>query len=164
MKYSILTITLSLTVSLIIAQPIKQQVLASSGSYYYNGNVSLSNTVGEPVTATLSAASTTLTQGFQQPNYEVISNVLESTESNLKVKVYPNPSIGLIQIEITNDQGKHAQLNITDVLGKMLLIQNLNFSETNTVNINHLASGNYFFRITDAQGKLLSTHKIQKVN
>lgn len=164
MKYSILTTMLSLTVSFVMAQPIKQQVLASSGSYYYNGNISLSNTVGEPVTATLFVASTTLTQGFQQPNYEVISNVLESTESNLKVKVYPNPSSGLIQIEITNDQGKQAQLNITDVLGKILFNQSLNFSETNAVNLSHLASGNYFFSITDAQSKLLSTHKIQKVN
>lgn len=152
------------SVSFLIAQPVNQQVIASSGSYTNNGNVALSTTVGEPVITTLSISNTTLTQGFQQPNYEVISNVLENTESNLKVKVYPNPSNGLIQIEITNDQGEQAQLNVTDVLGKILFNQSLNFSKTNSVNLNQLASGNYFFSITDTQGKLLSTHKIQKVN
>lgn len=164
MKHTVLTSTLILFVSFVIAQPIKQQVIASAGSYTDNGSISLSTTVGEPVTAILSVSATILTQGFQQPHYDVISSVLENTKGNLKISVYPNPTENDIFIDILSEQGEAAQLTVTDVLGKMLLIQNLNFNETNSVNLNHLASGQYFFRITDTQGKLLSTHKIQKVN
>lgn len=164
MKHTVLTSTLILFVSFVIAQPIKQQVVASSGSYYDNGNVSLSNTVGEPVTPTLSVSATILTQGFQQPHYDVISSVLENTNSNLKISVYPNPTENNIFIDILSEQGEAAQLTVTDVLGKLLLNQNLVFNKTNAINLNHLASGQCFFSITDTQGKLLSTHKIQKVN
>lgn len=44
-----------------------QQVIATSGGYYQNENLSLSWTVGEPVIETFTGANVTLTQGFQQP-------------------------------------------------------------------------------------------------
>lgn len=44
-----------------------QQVIATSGGYYENENISLSWTVGEPVIETFTAGDVILTQGFQQP-------------------------------------------------------------------------------------------------
>ena len=44
-----------------------QEVIATSGTVFENGNGSISFTVGEAVTGTLSSAATVLTQGFQQP-------------------------------------------------------------------------------------------------
>ena len=44
-----------------------QQVIATSGGYYQNENISLSWTVGEPVIETFTAGDVILTQGFQQP-------------------------------------------------------------------------------------------------
>lgn len=164
MKQTILTTALMLFAAILFAQSTSPQVIATSGSYTNNGTIGLSTTVGEPVTATLSVSGTTLTQGFQQPHYDVISSVLENTNSNLQISVYPNPTENNIYIDISSEQGEEAQLTVTDVLGKLLLNQNLVFNESNSVNLNHLASGQYFFRITDIQGKLLSTHKIQKVN
>ncbi|MBE0637429.1 MAG: hypothetical protein IH598_02810 [Bacteroidales bacterium] len=44
-----------------------QQVIATSGGYYENDNISLSWTVGEPVIEIFTGGDVILTQGFQQP-------------------------------------------------------------------------------------------------
>lgn len=49
------------------AQSLSPQVIATSGGYYSNAAGSLSFTVGETVTPTITSGGYTLTQGFQQP-------------------------------------------------------------------------------------------------
>lgn len=49
------------------AQSLSPQVIASSGGYFSNAAGSLSFTVGETVTPTVTGGGYTLTQGFQQP-------------------------------------------------------------------------------------------------
>ena len=49
------------------AQSVSPEVIASSGDYYKNENISLSWTLGEIATETYSNGSVILTQGFQQP-------------------------------------------------------------------------------------------------
>lgn len=56
-----------LTTTKLFSQTLKPFVLASTGGYASNSNGSLSFTIGEPVSSTLSAANIMLTQGFQQP-------------------------------------------------------------------------------------------------
>jgi hypothetical protein len=51
------------------AQSVSPQVIASSGGYQSNTAGSLSFTIGETNTKTLSSANNMLTQGFQQPYY-----------------------------------------------------------------------------------------------
>ena len=55
------------------AQTISPQVISTSGSSYSAGGNSVSWTLGQIATETYSLPSVTLTQGFQQPNYLVIS-------------------------------------------------------------------------------------------
>ncbi len=163
MKQTLVTVLLLFFFSLLKAQS-RQQVLASSGSFTSNGNVSLSTTVGEPVIFTFSIPSTKLTQGFQQPYYETDSVVSLSGIDIVKVFVYPNPSSELIVIDLTDCDIELAKLNVTDVLGKTLFSQRLKVNELNTVYLNNLESGQYFFNVIDSKGNLLSTHKIQKIN
>lgn len=53
-----------------------QQVIATSGGYYENENISLSWTVGEPVIETFTGSEVILTQGFQQPYSFYLQQVL----------------------------------------------------------------------------------------
>lgn len=55
------------------AQTISRQVTLTSGSSFSGGDNSVSWTMGEIANKTYSSLSITLTQGFQQPNYLVIS-------------------------------------------------------------------------------------------
>ena len=64
-KLSVLIATSGLI--LFAIQTNAQQVIATSGGYYQNENISLSWTVGEPVIETFTAGDVILTQGFQQP-------------------------------------------------------------------------------------------------
>lgn len=150
-------------VAIIFAQPIKQQVIASSGSYYENGSISLSTTVGEPVITTLIATNNTLTQGFQQPVYDIGVGVIEAKGKALQIKVFPNPTESTITIDLVSDENESAQLMVVDMLGKVLHQQKLSFNTPNAVNLNQLASGQYAFKITDSKGTLLSTHQVQKI-
>lgn len=52
----------------VLAQTLRPQVIATSGGYQSNGAGSLSFTIGETNTPTLSSVNNILTQGFQQPH------------------------------------------------------------------------------------------------
>jgi hypothetical protein len=56
------------------AQTLSPQVIASAGGYQSNATHSLSFTIGEPNTQTLTSANNILTQGFQQP-YKMTLNL-----------------------------------------------------------------------------------------
>lgn len=53
-----------------------QQVVASSGGLFEGENISLSFTVGEPVTETFTGGNVILTQGFQQPYSFYLQQIL----------------------------------------------------------------------------------------
>lgn len=162
MRQELVIVLWTLATLLMCMQVCAQQVVASSGSYFSNGNVSLSSTVGETVTTTLSA-NTILTQGFQQPEYEVLSSVATNTESRIQVQVYPNPGSSSIFIDIKSEISETALLHISDIHGKKLRTQSLSSNITNMVTLNELANGQYFFSITDEIGKRISIHTIQKI-
>ncbi len=62
------TILAALVISIAItAQSVSPEVTTSAGDYYYNGNISLSWSLGEIATETYSNGNVILTQGFQQP-------------------------------------------------------------------------------------------------
>ncbi len=143
-------------------QPV-QQVIASLGSYSNNGTVSLSTTVGEAIITTHSSNSSVLTQGFQQPEYFIISSINETLGETLQIKVYPNPSAGNINIDLKNNHSEQVFLTVTDMLGQIVLKQNLLINTINQVDLQEEANGQYVFGITDKSGVLLSTHHVQKI-
>jgi len=53
------------------AQTLSPSVIGSGGAYLSSGNASLSYTIGETNTQTLSSVSNKLTQGFQQPEVQI---------------------------------------------------------------------------------------------
>jgi len=68
-----------------------QQVIASAGGYYEGENISLSWTLGEPVTETFSGGGLILTQGFQQPYSFYIQQILNIPSGWSGVSSYINP-------------------------------------------------------------------------
>jgi hypothetical protein len=79
-----------------------QQVISTSGKYYFDGSHSLSWTVGEPVIMTLSNGMI-LTQGFQQPigwDVQVIS--LPLGWSIFSTYIYPvNPQVPAVMAQLS---------------------------------------------------------------
>jgi len=90
MKKSILFLTV-IALTFLSIQVKAQQVIASAGGYYEGENISLSWTLGEPVTETFSAGSVILTQGFQQPYNFYIQQILNIPAGWSGVSSYIDP-------------------------------------------------------------------------
>lgn len=72
-------------------QNMAQQVIATAGGEYQGNNLSLSYTIGEPVTETLSAGNVVLTQGFQQPYNFYLQQILNIPAGWSGVSTYIDP-------------------------------------------------------------------------
>lgn len=90
---------------------------------------------------------------------QVSSPVLSanSFELHSKLNVYPNPASNQVNIEVLTNE--ISTLEVYDVSGKFLFTQILN-NKTNTINIENLTSGIYFFKVNSSEG--ISTNKIIK--
>ncbi len=80
------------------------------------------------------------------------------TENNLEnqFKLYPNPANNEVSVYL-NNANDNSQISILNALGQVVLTQKAN-AYKNTVNIQSLAKGVYFVRVSD--GKQSSTSKL----
>lgn len=90
---------------------------------------------------------------------QVSSPVLSanSFELNSKLNIYPNPTSNNVTVELLTNE--ISTLEVYDFSGKFLFTQMLN-DKTNTINIENLTSGIYFFKVNSSEGT--STNKIIK--
>lgn len=86
------------------------------------------------------------------------SNVGITQISAEDLKVYPNPTKGLVHFNWKKKQGK-ATLSITDLIGKELYALPFG-SDITTVDISSAATGTYLYKITGESGNVLFTGKI----
>jgi len=74
-----------------------------------------------------------------------------------KINIYPNPATS--QVTIDAKELDNVNLEISDANGRKILEQKLD-SSSNTININHLSSGIYLFKVNSSQGS--ATTKVIK--
>lgn len=79
---------------------------------------------------------------LHSPNHSV--NKLDLSQ----VKVYPNPSSSIINIDISE---AIFSKRILDLTGKVILKE---YNDSNNINVNSLTAGNYLLEITTASGKI----------
>jgi hypothetical protein len=80
------------------------------------------------------------------------SNGSKEVDNSIAVKVFPNPTKDVLNIELADTQ--NAQLTITDINGKILLIKDLT-DKSSKISIAHLSKGLYNAQI-QAGGKSVS--------
>ncbi len=107
---SLLCIASSTTV---MSQTIDRQVISPAGENYETANGSLVFTMGELTVETFKR-DVQLTQGFHQ-EWAVITSISSATGDPLDVRVYPNPTIGILNIESESE----IQIFLYDLSGKM---------------------------------------------
>lgn len=105
MKILTMLLVFVLLSSLLKAQSVSPQAVASSGDYYQGTNASLSWTLGEIATETYSNGTTILTQGFQQPVSISITGI------NLDLLVYLEGSYS--GMEMTTDLNSNGDIPIS---------------------------------------------------
>ena len=108
------------------AQTLSPQVVASGGNFISSSAGSVSYTVGEPVTTTISGGGNYLTQGFQQPT-DIVNGLLDmDKEAFGSFSVYPVPAIeklwfgyefpatGQVTVELYNTLGQKLDYTLTE--------------------------------------------------
>lgn len=157
-KHVLLFFALACGTSVVSAQTLTPDVIASTGGYFANGTGSLSFTLGEPVIPTYGDGSNILTEGFQQTDYSFTA-VDEITPANVGISVYPNPFASTFTIQNSGAKQLHAE--IIDVTGKVILEKELTTQKT-MVNLSNLSDALYFLRVYDETGTTVQTFKIEK--
>lgn len=163
MKKLILTILPFAVVTVVDAQSISPQVIASAGTHFTGSNAQLSWTIGEPVITTVSNGSNIITQGFHQTLLNVTS-VEEQSIAGVNVTVFPNPTSDVVNINLVNNL-KDLQLDLFDMSGKLLQARKIGAAEGNVqIGMNEYARANYLLRIYSVDGSVNYTYKVQKMN
>jgi len=146
----------------LFSQSITPQVISSAGNYAEGTNVSISWTLGEVATETIGNNDNIITQGFHQPDYNIV--VIEHIESpQLDVTIYPNPTNGLLNIEWKGNDNSTAVISLFDLTGKQIINQKV--SETSSIgqiDITGLANSTYILQIISEDAKLKKDFRIVK--
>lgn len=95
-----------------------RSVIAAGGAYAENETISLSWTLGELATSTLSGEGLILTQGFQQAM--TVGTGLESKEAEWSVSVYPNPVNEELRVRFNIQHSEGFFIEIQDVTGRVI--------------------------------------------
>ena len=162
MKKLILTIgvVVFIGIPIVQSQSLTPQVFASSGTHYTSASSQLSFTIGEPLTSSYTAGSTTVTQGFHQPEIKYAG--IEHND-DFVFNVYPNPVQDYINITITDESINQYSMEIIDQLGQIIESKVLS-GNNQQVDISTLSAGNYHLRITYKQNKTNSFTIIKTTN
>jgi len=77
-------------------------------------------------------------------------------EDNWSYELYPNPTVGLVYLKLS-DNDKIEQINIYDMMGKVVLSRSLQENTTNLVqlNLNNQANGLYMVELISEKTRLL---------
>ncbi len=140
-------------------------VHAQEGTVPAGGNASgpegtVSYTIGSICYTTIGDASTTITQGIQQPYEILVVNGIE--EKNISLgSVYPNPTADYVTLSLTGDMQNMAY-TLSDINGKTIRQQTLVKPQTN-IAMASLANGPYLIKVYNNK-KQLKTYKVIKNN
>jgi len=143
-----------------LCQSLDREVIASAGKSSQNLNFQLNWTLGEVATNTISSEAYILSQGFHQPH--VLSSSIGINEfPGLSVRIYPNPVINIITINLSScGEGKRI-IELIDMSGRVRFYEETNAQETE-INLLGFEKGLFILRIHDSNGKYLDSFKIVK--
>lgn len=143
----------------VMSQVARQDVITSAGGYNSAAGVSLSWTLGEMIVPTFSSSNLILTHGFQQL---IITPVQKNLESLVKITIYPNPAVDVINLLLDKTLEGEIEIAVIDYMGRLVRTDFMEaFMIEKQINMQDLPGGIYFLRITE--GRLSNIYKIVKL-
>ena len=153
-----LTIMLAGVSGATMAQSLDNEIISAGGHFGNNAGGTLSATLGESFTNTLTSQNLMLTQGFQQPMF-VITGITTVGDQKLKVRVYPNPTSDYLYI--TSDE-EGLSFSILDLAGTEMAVGKLSLSE-NFISLNQYSVGVFFVKVYSESKHFTKTFKVSKL-
>lgn len=129
-------------ISLNVAQAQNNTVSAGGDASGSNGSVSF--TVGQIFYTSAEGENGSVNQGVQQA-YDI--GVITGVENvDIVANLFPNPTVGNVQLNISNFESNAFQMNLFDASGKLIFTQKIATS-TSLFSLNECASGIYTLSI-----------------
>lgn len=142
------------------AQSIDRQLISTNGASLTSGNYQLSYSIGEIGISAYYKRFPSLTEGFQQPH---VARVGEILNGYVRVSAYPNPTTGLVKLDIYGYKFETFNVRIADAAGK--LVATPPFTTTNgsiTIDLTAMPAGAYMIAVTDNNYKTAVTSIVIK--
>ena len=137
-----------------------QSVIVPFGGDATDGSVTVSYTVGQVAVQANSDGGTTIYEGVQQP-YEIqIIGIDNYPGIVLNAIVYPNPTVGNVQLTMNNVQ-LEGEVRVFDMNGKILIVKKIE-GENTEIPMSDLAAGPYFVNVM-SEKQVLKTFKVVKM-
>ena len=143
-------ILINLSIGLIFVVGFSQQSIVGAGGEAKSSDGSFSYSVGQLVVSQVipgrnlwGSEAIALNHGVQQVYLPNCANA-----NQIRIVASPNPSKGLVNIDLFNWDEKEIRLEMYDILGKLSLVKLLYEGKTQ-LNLSHLSSGMYIFSISN---------------
>lgn len=159
-KYFVTSVFFIVTSFYLVAQRIDEQVISGGGNYGVNEAVNLSWTLGEVAINTQKQTEATLLQGFQQPIY-MINVSVPDLEFLLEIDLYPNPTKGMISIEL-NSSMNELSAKVYDLFGRCLLYKTIE-EQRSELDLSEFPPATYLLKILDQENERSSVWRVLKM-
>ncbi len=143
MMKSLLTYILAFSGALLSAQSINKIVIASSGSEMSTSEITICNTIGEPIVG-MAKAENSIDQGFWAGSLQVEPITAEKDLDG--IKVYPNPVES--DLTIFTDNNEIFGIIVFGVDGQRVYKQTVEYTQLeHTIDLSYLSKGVYVLRL-----------------
>ena len=138
-----------------------QQSTTASGGTASGAGGSATYTIGQVAYSRISSSGGSVGEGVQQP-YEFLIGIDEINGISVTMTLFPNPSSSMVNVKIDSDQLKDVSYILSDMLGRILLRDNISARLT-SIALDKFESGNYELTILNKKEKVKS-FQITKTN
>ncbi len=148
--------------SVLIGQNNHHELISSSGSSFYGENIALDWSIGEVVISTLNTTDLTLTQGFHQPTYLILS----TKESYLlgPLNIYPNPTTDFLMVKKEGLISNNSYSIIRNINGQLIRKQlNEEYSSGIQIPVSNLELGIYILEVYSEKNEIIGICKFEKI-
>lgn len=146
------------------AQKLSPDILATAGGSNRTAAIQLDWTLGETAVETVATPAQIFTQGFHQPDLQVIPMPVKGNSAlQDDYKVAPNPAVSQLIVYLPVGRQEETRFILADLNGKVLLSKTAGFQRSKVeLALAPYAEGLYLLHVQNASGTTLQTFKIIK--
>lgn len=152
----------------VCAQTVERTVVASDGGSFQGGIQSVTWTIGEPCSETLTGSGRMLTQGFQQPQLKLSSSSLETiAEQNGTLFVFPNPVEQILNVNFEDLPPGAYVSELYDMRGALIQQYRMQVTESDQtfqLDLGILQNAEYILRVNGVSQPFTKSVKIFHLN
>jgi len=146
------------------AQELSHQVLVVAANVANGSGYSISQTIGESIVDFIHSEKYDLTQGFQQPGCRLVT---PQPPPGNGVKVYPNPVLDDLKVEMFGETGVEYELTIFGIDGSLFYRNRYEctgkFWRLEVLDVSEFKRGLYFIHVEASNKKIARLFKVEKM-